>query len=132
MSKYENLGAFLKASGADEIPLTFDQVEQIVGATLPDSQRYPAWWSNNPSNNVMTRIWLEAGYRTEGVDITGRKLVFRRATRDKPPLPSEQPRSRRVGDVIARLRQALGGTVRVAEGVDLTEPTGEVWDAESQ
>jgi hypothetical protein len=32
--------------------------------------------------------------------------------------------------IVDRLRAALGGTVTVAPGVDLTEPTGEVWDAE--
>jgi hypothetical protein len=31
---------------------------------------------------------------------------------------------------IARLRADLGGTVRVAPGWDLTNPTDEVWDAE--
>lgn len=31
---------------------------------------------------------------------------------------------------LARIRQELGGTITVAPGVDLTEPTGEIWDAE--
>jgi len=29
-----------------------------------------------------------------------------------------------------RIRRELGGTVTVAPGVDLTDPTGEIWDAE--
>jgi hypothetical protein len=28
----------------------------------------------------MTKVWLEAGFKTEQVDIEGRKLVFRRVT----------------------------------------------------
>ena len=32
--------------------------------------------------------------------------------------------------ILERIRQRLGGTVTVMPGVDLTEPTGEVWDAE--
>jgi hypothetical protein len=32
--------------------------------------------------------------------------------------------------VLAALRQNLGGTVHTPDGVDLTEPTGEIWDAE--
>jgi len=33
---------------------------------------------------------------------------------------------------VERLQRALGGTVTVAPGVDLTEPAGGVWDAETQ
>ena len=37
-----------------------------VQLTLPPTaQAQRAWWSNNASNNVMTRVWLEAGFRTE-------------------------------------------------------------------
>jgi transcriptional regulator with XRE-family HTH domain len=32
--------------------------------------------------------------------------------------------------ILERIRERLGGTVRVAPGVDLTAPTGEIWDAE--
>jgi hypothetical protein len=81
VSKYERLGVFLREQGRDHIPMTFAEIERVVGTKLPRSKEYPAWWSNSTSNNVMTRIWLDAGYRTEQVDVTGRKLVFRRATR---------------------------------------------------
>jgi hypothetical protein len=133
MGKYDPLKAFLEASGAEELPMSFEEIEALLGASLPDSRRYPAWWSNNPSNNIMTRVWLDAGYRTERVDVEGHKVVFRRSSGSKR-LDSRDaaPQSRRVGDVIARLQQKLAGTIRVPEGVDLTEPTGEVWDAETQ
>lgn len=36
----------------------------------------------------------------------------------------------RGGEILDRIRKQLGGTVRVATGVDLTAPTGEIWDAE--
>jgi hypothetical protein len=132
MGKYDPLKSFLEASDAEEVPMSFEEIESLLGAPLPESRRYPAWWSNNPSNNVMTRVWLEAGYRTERVDIAAHKVVFRRTAKEPRPPRDERVKSRRVGDVIARLQQKLAGTVRVAEGVDLTEPTGEVWDAESQ
>jgi peptidoglycan/xylan/chitin deacetylase (PgdA/CDA1 family) len=85
MKKYGALGTFLRGQGRDYIPMTFDEIERVTGTRLPRSQRYPAWWSNNTSNNVMTRIWLDAGYRTESVDIEGRKLVFRRTSAFVPP-----------------------------------------------
>jgi hypothetical protein len=53
---------------------------------------------------------------------------------------SDSPAARRAGpkrvdpkrsQMSLRLQAALAGTVVVAPGVDLTEPTGEEWDAES-
>ena len=41
--------------------------------------------------------------------------------------PAETDRGRLILD---RIRERLGGTVTIMPGVDLTEPTGEVWDAE--
>ena len=111
--------------------MTFDEIERVLGARLPDSKSYPAWWSNNPNNNVMTRAWLAAGYRSERIDVGGEKLVFRRGTPGSARYAAaavKTPPSR--PGVLDRLRAALAGTVHVAPGVDLTAPTGEVWDAE--
>jgi hypothetical protein len=133
VGKYDPLKSFLEASGAEEVPMSFEDIEALLGSALPDSRRYPAWWSNNPSNNVMTRVWLDAGYRTERVDVEGHKVVFRRRSPATQPNPRDAALpSRRVADVVARLQRKLAGTIRVAEGVDLSEPTGEVWDAETQ
>ena len=77
-SKYEPLKTFLSESGRAEIPMAFDEIEATIGCKLPPKAAgYPAWWSNNPSNNPMTRAWLEAGYKSESVDTKNRKLVFR-------------------------------------------------------
>ena len=78
MSKYEPLGAFLQSRDAEAVPMTFAQIEKLIGAKLPPSAKYRAWWSNNPTNSVMTKVWLEAGFRSESVDLGARKLVFRR------------------------------------------------------
>ncbi len=131
MSKYDPLGQFLKSRAAEETPMKFEEVEAVIGAPLPPAaMRHPAWWSNNPQNNVMTRVWLAAGYRTERVDLSGRKLVFRRTSKPAPPTPAATPAPARSG-VLEALRRNLGGTVRVQPGVDLTAPTGETWDAEA-
>jgi len=75
--RYETLGVFLRARREQStVPMSFSEIEALVGG-LPASKRYPAWWSNNPSNNPMTKVWLDAGFRTEQVDIAGEKLVFR-------------------------------------------------------
>jgi hypothetical protein len=133
MSKYEPLQHFLESCATEEVPLTFGEIEGILGSELPASKAHPAWWSNNPSNNVMTRAWLAAGYRTERVDVAGEKLVFRRDTTIRSPGVSEAPSApvfTGKPGVLERLRAALGGTVHIAEGVDLTQPTGEMWDAD--
>jgi hypothetical protein len=133
MGKYDPLGSFLKSRATDEVPMKFEEVEAVIGAALPPAAgRYPAWWSNNPRNNVMTKVWLEAGYRTERVDLGGRKLVFRRAANPAhaavvAPTTRATPRSR----TLEALRNKLRGTVRFAPGFDPTKPTGEVWGAET-
>ena len=80
MSKYQPLTDHLRRSGEDAVPMTFEDVERVIGAKLPPSAARRPWWSNNPSNNVMTRAWLEAGYESFRVDMKNRALVFRRVT----------------------------------------------------
>src|SRR6202047_4968894 len=73
----------------NEMPMTFSEIERVIVAKLPpNSPQYPAWWSNNPSNNVMTKVWLSAGFRTAQVDVKSRKVVFRRVE-EKPTKPTE-------------------------------------------
>jgi hypothetical protein len=132
MGKYDRLGPYLKDRPTEETPMTFAEVEAVIGAPLPPSAKYAAWWSNNPSNNVMTKVWLDAGHKTERVDLGGRKLVFRRsAPRGTSPLrpisSAPPPRS----NVLETLRRKLGGSVRMRPGFDPTAPTGEAWDAEA-
>ena len=123
MGKYSNLGEFLRSQKTSTIRLSFSDVERITGHRLPRSSRYPAWWSNNPSNNVMTQIWLDAGFKTEQVDIEGRKLVFRRVQPQSSPTDS----SDKTSGGLPPFYGALKGTVTVAPGVDLTEPADPEW-----
>lgn len=135
-SKYDPLGAYLKTRETVEVPMSFSEIESVIGAALPPKAvNHPAWWSNNTSNNTMTKVWLEAGFRTERVDVGGRRLVFRR-TSPPPGRPHLETPAEPLaggpaqGGVLSRLRAALAGTVRVAPGVSLTAPTGETWDAQ--
>ena len=125
MGKYSRLGDFLKAQRAKEVPLSFAEIERIIGGKLPpNSPQYPAWWSNNPSNNVMTKVWLSAGFRTEQVDVKSRKVVFRRVEQmqSEPSSPAPTRKSAR-----HPLFGALKGLVRIPPGVDLTEPADPEW-----
>jgi len=117
MSKYEPLGEYLKNQGKDLVPMTFAEIERVTGVKLPASAtKHRPWWSNNPDNSVMTKIWLDAGYESEQVDMAKRKLVFRRV------------RGPKVGEGMANEKfihpawGAMQGLVRFVPGVDLTQP----------
>ena len=110
--------------------MTFAQIERVIGGKLPPSQRNRAWWSNNPWNNVMTKIWLDAGFVTEQVDIEGRKLVFRRVTKEHTPMGQFDEAPQQKGQFASGrhpLFGALKGLVRIPAGTDLTEPADPEW-----
>ena len=84
-SRYAPLTAYLRKSGRAEIPMTFDDIEEVIGAKLPPSaSTHRAWFSNHPTSNPMTRAWLAAGYRSADVDMANRKLLFRKVAADEP------------------------------------------------
>lgn len=127
MGKYEPLGSFLRNQRAQEVPLTFSEIEKITGVKLPPkAQHHRAWWSNNAANNVMTKVWLDAGFESAQVDMEARKLVFRRVAKArkasgglaKPYVPSDGRHP---------MRGALKDITFVPPGVDLTEPADPEW-----
>jgi hypothetical protein len=127
MSKYYRLKEFLADKDQDHVPMTFSDIENVLQFSLPASKQYPAWWSNNPSNNPMTKEWLEAGYETESVNIGSGKLVFRKIR--KPPNSESSsgslshPRPRYPGFGFMK------GQIKFAEGFDGTGPyDDEPWD----
>ncbi len=129
MGKYEPLSEFLRQQQDDEIRMSFEQIERIIGEKLPPkAQHHRAWWSNSPSNNVMTKAWLSAGFRSEQVDMERRKLVFRRVMRTRARHDASLPaRNQTVASKQHPLIGWLKGTVRVGPGVDLTEPADPEW-----
>ena len=88
-SRYAPLTTHLRKSGRAEIPMSFDAIEAVIGFKLPPrAPMHRAWFSNNPTNNPMTRAWLAAGYKSENVDMTNRTLVFRKVAPQEPILDS--------------------------------------------
>jgi hypothetical protein len=125
MGKYEPLGQFLRNQRTREVPLTFREIEKITGVKLPPkAQHHRAWWSNNPDNNVMTKVWLEAGFESAQVDIEARKLVFRRVAKASEATgfaeAAQKPYATKDGKHPGW--GALKGMIRIPPGVDLTEP----------
>ncbi len=119
MSKYKPLGEYLKNRGKDLVPMTFAEIERVTGVKLPPSAiKHRPWWSNNPHNSVLTKVWLDAGFESEQVDMEKRKLVFKRVrapkTSDDAQAQDKKPFHPAWG--------AMQGLIRVMPGVDLTEP----------
>ena len=64
---------------------------------------------------------IEAGWRTEAVDLAARKVTFQRigsSPHGNVPRTKPDPWG------------CMAGTVTFMPGFDLTEPSGEVWNAE--
>ncbi|MGD0763545.1 MAG: hypothetical protein ABR929_10235 [Roseiarcus sp.] len=123
-SKYWPLTVYLRAQRGAQVRMSFAEIERVLGGKLPPSAAsHRAWWSNNPSNNVMTKAWLEAGFHSEQVDLSGRKLVFRRV-RLAAPSPAG-PTPKQDSSAEPPLFGWLRGTV-VSTG-DLTEPADPEW-----
>ncbi len=126
MTKYEPLGEFLSKTNYKRVPMTFENIEKLIHDVLPPSARkHRAWWSNNPSNSVITFAWLNAGYKTANVDMADEKVTF--IKREDRVSPKE-----RLADPLKRVGRhpawgALKGTTIVAEGVDLTQPADPDW-----
>ena len=118
MGKYEPLEKFLKGRRAGRWRVGFRDIETLLGFKLPHSAfKYPAWWSNDETGHSHAKAWLDVGWRTEEVDLAGRKLTFARALPAGKAGPSADPWG------------CMAGTVTIVPGTDLTAPT-EDWNAE--
>jgi len=131
MGKYEPLGKFLRQQGTELVAMKFEDIERILGSKLPESSRqHRAWWSNNPNNNVMTKVWLNAGFQAEQVDIEGRRLVFRKVSRGEQNEDATSTPRPSAGEASSRRHPLLGalkGLLRVMPGTDLTKPADPSW-----
>ena len=60
--KYDPLTRYLADLAADEVTLTFAEIEAIIGAPLPPSARTSNWWENT-TEHVQAGAWVLAGWR---------------------------------------------------------------------
>lgn len=79
--RYAALADFLQSQPGriDQIPLTFNQVEEIIGSDLPDSARvFRGWWANDSVGHSHSQLWLDAGWRTTYINLGEGRVTFSR------------------------------------------------------
>lgn len=136
MTKYKPLEDYLASRAESEVPMTFEDIEKVIDATLPPSSTRREWWSNNEQSSVITRAWKRAGFISCKVDTRGRKLIFRRVA-GGPPAAGAAPTLAAPGVAEAApayptsgrhpLWGALKGLIGLPRGTDLTAPADPDW-----
>jgi hypothetical protein len=136
MSKYARLQEFLANQMFAEVPMTFAGVEKILQSRLPHSaEEHRAWWANETHGHVHAKAWLNAGYETAQVDMTAKKLIFKRiinAAKKPGTLNLRREPGAPLSDLEKKPRRSplfglLKGTFTIEPGYDLTQPAMPEW-----
>jgi hypothetical protein len=127
MARYSALSDYLRAQKRNNVPMTFNQIERLIGRKLPASHRYRSWWSNNSFNSVMTKAWLDAGFESANVDMKKQSLVFRKIEGNKKMRDAADIAKRAAVSKRHPMFGALKGLICVVPGTDLTEPADPEW-----
>jgi Bacterial antitoxin of type II TA system, VapB len=77
MSQYSPLANYLACQTEGSWQATFDQIEHIIGRSLPQSAyKRSEWWDNNSKNHSQRMAWRGAGWLATKVDLAERKVRF--------------------------------------------------------
>ena len=86
MDNFDRLTEFLKGQIANEVQLTFSDIDDVIGVTLPPAARtHRQWWENQASAVGRQRhAWLSAGWNVRDVRLGQQYVVFGRSTIQMP------------------------------------------------
>lgn len=80
VGKYRNLAEWLARDSRATIPMTFAEIEEILGFPLPPfSRKHAAHWSSYEGSAVARAIH-DAGWRASQVDMKSKRLTLERPT----------------------------------------------------
>ena len=76
--KYIPLAAFFESASAEELTLTYNEIENILGQQLPNAAYLNAsWWRKKKAPFSHFEAWLSSGYYVQKVRI-GSNITFSR------------------------------------------------------
>lgn len=77
MGIYDPLFRHLERQAGHELRLSFSQLTEILGRSLPRSAyERREFWNNNPVGHVHAQAWRKAGWITRDVDIAAQEVSF--------------------------------------------------------
>ncbi len=84
-SKYAPLGAYLGNLTSVRAELSFGEIEEILGSTLPASaRRHSAFWANHyGGTHVWAMQWMDAGWKVDSHSLVGERVVFVKVDADR-------------------------------------------------
>lgn len=122
--KYAALKRFLGGQSQDRLGMSFADIERVLETPLPASAyRRAAWWANDATGHAQAKAWLEAGFKTEQVNIEGKSVTFARISSVQRGV-REMQEPYQAGAPVKKhpMAGALKGTFKIAPGWDLTRP----------
>lgn len=122
-SKYEPLRLWLERQTQDRVRLSFQEVEAVLGFSLPGSARALAqWWANVAGSHVQASAWMGAGWRACQIDVAGEQVSFERVRRAvAEPAPQQAGVSdtgavfRQDSEIVIDPARLRGGAIRMLE-----------------
>lgn len=116
MSKYAPLADHLRQVSGNEVTLTFDRIEQIIGGNLPPSAlNHDEWWQNSTpgtDTHVQALAWMTTDWRKTRVNRAARYVTFSRVgtSLDAEALDDLAPRRKEViYDILVRANISVDG-----------------------
>lgn len=131
-TKYYPLYQHLKGSSGQKEPieLSFDEIEAIIGSSLPASaRRSRSWWANSrASNRVQSAAWMEAGFHVDSVDLEAERVALSRPQR-LYRLAQDPDAMEWNAETVRALRQHMGLTQQeLARRLNMRQQTISEWE----
>jgi hypothetical protein len=73
--KYQPLTQWLSAQTLESIPISFETIEDILGASLaPSARNHPPYWYS--TSNSLGKAITAGGFKATGVNLTAERVVL--------------------------------------------------------